>query len=319
MLPGVVHTAFALLPVVAGSLQGASRHDDVSLGPAVAEDESIPEGAVTRDPATVGTTHIAASNAGPDIDARKADDATELEISGGGLLTTGNARSLSVTGTGRLRIRRGRHQFASAFAGNYGRAAPDVDSPVVTTVSNVQGMARYDFFFAKRWAAFLMTTLRNDRFQGLDLRLNIDPGVAFYAIIEPKHRLWFEAGYDFQFDDRRRDSIFEDRPIDPDDPEGPTERVQIADEQATNHAVRLFAGYSNQLRDAVSFDTGLEYLQSVIDGRRIRLNWLNALNAQVGSRVGLSTTFTLRFENQPLPGVEKLDTITALLLNVKFI
>lgn len=308
------------------SLALAGGQSDIALGAmeatmGPAEEQDLPAGTVTQDPATSGSTEIAEQGkfAAASVDDRNADDATELEIAAGGVLSTGNARAFQGTATGRFRLRRGRHQAGAAFAGNYGRAAADADSDVETTVSNVQGMARYDFFFAKRWSAFFMVTARNDRFQGLDLRLNIDPGIAFYALTNPKHRLWFELGYDFQYDDRRRDSIFGDVPVDPSDPEGETMRVQLVDERATNHAVRLFAGYSNQLSDLVSFDTGLEYLQSVIDAGRIRVNWINALTATLGDRLGIATTFTLRYENEPLPDVVKLDTITAILLTVKFI
>jgi len=308
LLP-LVLTAPPGATVSAGAVQAA-----LDLGP----EEALPEGSSAQDAASSGTTDLDTQGKFADAAERQAANATELEIAAGALASTGNARFLQTTGTGHFRIRRGRHQFATAGAANFGRAAADVDSPVETTISNVQGMVRYDFFFATRWSAFLMTTGRNDRFQGLDLRANVDPGVAFYALTDPKHRLWFELGYDFQYDNRRTDSIFSDVPVNPDEPDGATMRVQVVDEIATNHAARLFAGYSNQLSDLVSFHTGAEYLQSLLDGKRIRVNWASALTANLANRLGLATTFTMRFENQPLPGVRKLDTITAILLTVKF-
>ena len=45
--------------------------------------------------------------------------------------------------------------------------------------------------------------MRRDRFEGLDLRLDLDPGLAYYFINTKKHRLQGEAGYDFQYDIRR--------------------------------------------------------------------------------------------------------------------
>jgi len=288
------------------------------------EDSTVPEGTVSADPASEGATEIDGQGqfAATEFDAREAEDATELEISGGGLLATGNAFAAAVTGQGRFRLRRGIHQVTSQVVGNYGRA--DVilvdlnDIPVgterQTTVSNLQGMARYDVFVAKRWSLFLMSTARRDRFQGLDLRLNIDPGVAFYAIAEAQHRLWFEVGYDFQYDRRREDFVFADTDGDPDTPP-----VRVADDTLVNHAARIFAGYSNSLSERVSFDTGIEYLQSVIVGSRFRLNWANSLTVQLADRLGLGVTYTLRYENEPLPEVAKLDTITAVLLTLRFI
>lgn len=306
------------------------------------EDPAVPEGTVSTDPASAGTTELEGQGtfAAADLEAAESEDATELEISTGGLLSTGNAFAAAVTGQGRFRLRRGIHQVASQVAGNYGIADTEVDTVRIsfpagaelhevslerdTTVANIQGMARYDIFFAKRWSAFLMATARRDRFQGLDLRFNLDPGVAFHVLTRAKHRLWVEAGYDFQYDIRREEAIFEDQVIDPlvdDDGDGfaDTERVRIADDTLVNHAARIFVGYNNSLSDRLTFDTGLEYLQSVIKGSRFRLNWINALTVQLGDRFGVGATFTLRYENEPLPNVAKLDTITAVLLTLRFI
>ena len=214
-------------------------------------------------------------------------------------------------------------QFSSIALGNYGASKLEKEDPFETTVKNVQGRLRYDYFFAKRWSAFLMATARHDRFQGLDLRLNVDPGVAFYALQKPDHRLWFEVGYDFQFDVRRDEAITErtEEDLDGDGMISDDEvtETRIADKRQLNHAARIFAGYTNNLSERVTFDTGLEYLQSLVVGPRLRLNWINALSVQVFGRVGLAATFTLRYENQPLPDVTKLDTITAVLLTVRFI
>lgn len=281
------------------------------------EDPSVPKGTVEAAPATTGTTEIAEAGkfAAADVDARHAEDATELEISAGGVLATGNAFAAAATGQGRFRLRRGIHQVGSSVAGNYGRAdvvlvderGNSLGVERQTTVSNVQGMARYDVFLAERWSVFAMATARRDRFQGLDLRLNLDPGVAFHALTNPRHRLWFEAGYDFQYDVRRDEAIVDES------------GMRIADKTLVNHAARLFAGYNNSLSERITFDTGLEYLQSVIVAERFRINWVNALAIQLAGRFGLSVTFTLRYENQPLPDVLQLDTVTAVLLTMRFL
>lgn len=329
----------------------------IHLGAAPApEDPNVPKGTVeAAAPATSGTTEIAGQGqfAAAAALAQETTDATELELSSGGVLSTGNAFAASVTGQGRFRLRRGRHQVSAQVAGNYGfgtverrtiawdfvpavgqEPATTASREVVTrvedtTIANVQGMARYDVYFAERWSAFAMATARRDRFQGLDLRLNVDPGVAFHVLADARHRLWLEAGYDFQYDRRRREATVETRPVDPPTPVddgdlalgGPavTEQVRIADPTFVNHAARLFAGYNNSLSDRATLDTGLEYLQSVIDGKVFRLNWVNAVSVSLAGRLGVAVTFTLRYENRPLPNVEKLDTITAILLTMRLV
>jgi putative salt-induced outer membrane protein YdiY len=281
---------------------------------------AVPAGVIKKDPVSTGGTELGGSGqfAGATPDTPNAEDTTGLNLSFGGIFNTGNARSIAMTGLGKFILRRGIHQFTAAAAGNYGRAALGVrDNPETAdvnegrsaiTVGNVQGQLRYEAFFHPNFSAFLMTTARHDRFQGLDLRLNVDPGIAMYAIEQEKHKLWFEVGYDFQFDVRR------DEAIEIADDLGPRPSKTLI-----NHAVRAFAGYTNNLSEYVTFDTGLEYLQSVIVAKRFRLNWISALNVQLAKRFSLATTFTLRYENLPIPGVVRLDTITSLLLSVRII
>ncbi len=284
---------------------------------AAPEDPAVPAGAVKAAPVTTGTTELAGQGkfAAADVAARHAEDATELEVSAGGVLATGNAFAGAATGQGRFRLRRGIHQVGSLVAANYGRAdvplldeqGTEIGSERDTTVANVQGMARYDVYVAERWSVFAMATARRDRFQGLDLRLNLDPGVAFHVLSRASHRLWFEAGYDFQYDIRRDEAIVDDA------------GMRVSNKTLINHAARLFAGYNNSLSDRVTIDTGLEYLQSVIVAERFRINWVNALAIQLAGRFGLSVTFTLRYENLPLPDVLPLDTVTAVLLTMRFL
>ncbi len=292
----------------------------VSLAGPPAE-TTVPAGVIKKDPATTGSTDLGGSGQFAGAGAKPAEDmdATELNLSFGGIFNTGNARSIAVTGLGKFLLRRGMHQFTAAAAGNYGRAAVAAfdnedtegidESDVNITVGNAQGQLRYDVFFHPNFSAFLMTTARHDRFQGLDLRLNVDPGIAMYAISHEKHKLWFEVGYDFQFDLRREEAL------DAAEASG----MGRPGKTLINHAARAFAGYTNNLSEYVTFDTGFEYLQSVIKAKRFRFNWISALSVQLAKRFSLATTFTLRYENTPLPNVVKLDTITSLLLSIRLI
>lgn len=285
-------------------------------------DATVPEGTAKKDPATTGTTELGGSGqfaGGTAVQPKESMDATELNMSFGGIFMTGNSRSIAVTGLGKFLLRRGIHQFTAGAAGNYGQAAIaqrddpatlDLDEGQVRrNAANVQGQARYEVFFHERFSAFLMTTARYDEFQALDLRLNVDPGIAMYAIAQEKHKLWFEVGYDFQVDVRDAAAVRR----------AEIELMENIDRVRLNHAARLFVGYTNNLSKYVTFDTGLEYLQSFLIGRWFRFNWVNALGVTITDRFGLAATFTLRYDNLPLPLIQKLDTVTALLLNVRLI
>lgn len=228
------------------------------------------------------------------------NDVTELKLAAGGLMATGNSRSMAGTATGKARIRRKQNQYSADVAANYAESAPDLESDREVTVENYQGRIRYDRFLSERWALFAAESFRRDRFQGLGLRMNFDPGLAFYVMTVPKHRLWLEGGYDLQYDIRLDEAI---------------EAAAAAGTEVTKtevrHAARAFAGYDNSLNEHVTFYTGLEYLQAFADTRNWRLNWETSLTSSLSSKFSLATSFNLRYDNNPLPEVQKLDTVSA--------
>ena len=84
------------------------------------------------------------------------------------------------------------------------------------------------------------------------------------------------------------------------------------DKTKVQNSSRLFVGYSNTLNESVTFNTGIEYLQGIPQTERWRLNWDAGLTAAIAGDFSLASTFSLKYDHAPLPGVEKLDTITAL-------
>lgn len=293
-------------------------------------------------PASAGQTNLEDNKFATGAAPGEATDATEAEISAGGLFTSGNARSGALTGGGRFRIRRKIHEFQAAAVGNYAQAAIRLDDGTRTsqvTAGNVQGRVRYDVFFHPRVTFFTMVTARYDPFLGLNLRLRVDPGFAFYILNEAKHRLWAEVGYDFLLDVRRlrrgadASNCPTGTPLVLDVP-NTTDAAPLcaAEANVDTHSGRLFLGYSNLLSEFVTFNTGLEYIQAFApfrsnpletDGEKARVkswvNWDIGLTTALGKRFAFATTFTLRYDNAPLPGIKKLDTITSFNLVFRFI
>lgn len=292
---------------------------DVAAAATEPAEPQPPAGTASKDPATSGSTEIEGQGkftaaAEPD---EAAGDTLEWDLSLGALVATGNARSTAITGGTTFLVRRGRHQGYATFLGNYGRAAASADVEPVDTVGNLQGRVRYDVFVADRWSVFGMVTARHDPFQRLDLRLNIDPGVAFYVLAQAKQQLRVEAGYDYQADVRDAETAIAYEPDGTPSYTPQGELVYLPRTRIT-HAARLFGGYVNKLHEAVSFATGLEYLQSLQEGTRWRLNWDTSLSTLLVSKLSLSATFTLRFDNDPLPRVKNTDTLSSVNLVYRF-
>jgi putative salt-induced outer membrane protein YdiY len=153
---------------------------------------------------------------------------------------------------------------------------------------------------------FLLATGRHDRFQGLAFRLNLDPGFKYLFVNRPATALWAEAGYDFQYDTRTR----EGREV-LDDTGAVVDRL---DKHETDHSARVFLGFRHNFNDATAVSNGIEYLQSFVESERYRFNYDVLFTAKVWGDLALGVGFNARYDNQPLPDKEKLDTTSTLSL-----
>lgn len=277
---------------------------------------TMPSETVKGTPATKGSTDIAKAGF-VGSERPKEDDpsqATDLSFALGGLFTAGNSRTIALTSAAKLRLRRDEHQLGSAAAVNFARAGK-VGKPTETTVENVQGLMRYDYFLTDHVSLFLQSTARRDRFQGLQLRLNIDPGVAYYFVNTKTHRLQVEGGYDFQYDIRRDDAL---QPAAAADAPANAPLPAMLDKHQVLHNSRIFVGYENKLRKEVSLVMSGEYIQNFADSEVFRLIGDVGLKSQVADKFALATTYTIRYENSPLPSIEKADSIASVTLVYTF-
>jgi putative salt-induced outer membrane protein YdiY len=231
-------------------------------------------------------------------------DVTTAALSAGGQLSTGNSRLLAGTIAGAYQTRFDRNGIGLSLLGNYGESATPT-SNLHVSAQNVQGRARYDRYLLDQFSVFLINTGRHDRFQGIDFRYNLDPGVKYLFVQQPATNLWGEFGYDFQYDVRRDDSLTE--------PDGTR-----LDKTATDHSVRVFAGFTHAFNDNVNLTTGVEYLQSFIHATHYRINFDALFAAKLGGALALGVGFTARYDHAPLPDKKTLDTQSILSLIYSF-
>lgn len=269
-----------------------------------AEDPPAPTGAPPADLKPLTTGPKAPADV-PGI-GEEGDDGTNVSVSAGGLLTTGNSRTLAITGGGSLESRFGANGVGVSLLGNYGQGAPP-GSTVVASAENLQGRLRYDRYVIDRASFFLLLTGRHDRFQGLDFRLNVDPGFKYLFVKGARQAFWGEAGYDFQYDVRRDSAraVLDDSSNPVLDASG---QPVLLDKTHADHSARLFVGYRQAFNKEVTFSTGLEYLQSVQDSTRWRMNFEALLAAKIAGGLAFGFGFTGRFDHEPLPGKKDLDT-----------
>ncbi len=266
-----------------------------------------PTGAPPPD-ATALVSAPSASVKPPEVDDKSKLDVTTVAVSAGGQVTTGNSRLVAATASGDYETRFSNNGIGLMVLGNYGESAtPGVR--LKPSAENLQGRVRYDRFLLDRLSVFLINTGRHDRFQGLDFRYNLDPGVKYLFILEDATKLWGELGYDFQYDVNRDDA----RTV-----VNADGTVTIAPKTQTDHSLRAFAGFTHAFNDAVNLTTGLEYLQSVIDATNYRVNFDALFAAKLSGGLALGAGFSARFDHHPLEGKKQLDTQSVLSLIYSF-
>ncbi len=242
----------------------------------------------------------------PKIEAPKTDE-TNVNVSAGGLITTGNSKTVALTMNGLFDMRRGNNGLLVGLIGNYGESTVAPATEGKATAQNIQGKLRYDRYFLDNLSGFLITTGRHDRFQGIAFRLNLDPGVKLIAYKDEAQAFWAEAGYDFQFDARN------------DAGRAPTPpATELLAATRTDHSGRAFVGYRRNFNSAVTFSTGLELLQSFVKtdlgSADTRVNFDANVAAKLDFGFSLGVGFNARYDRLPIPGRNQLDTSTTLSL-----
>jgi len=272
--------------------------------PALADD--VPAGTAGTGAATKGKSDIVTDTKVETAAKKdpKDKDATEWSVQGGLLATSGNTQSLAVTGGTAFRLRKKDDQLSAAAAVNYARASTPAKgdkpaTPADTTVENYQAKVRYDRFISGSFVGFLGVQGRRDRFAGLDLRLQVDPGVGYYFIDTKPIVFWAELGYDFMHDIRRDDALV------------PQKDGTIPEKTATVHSGRAFLGYKNKINAGTAISFALEYLQGLSNTDAYRFNGEMIVSAKLTKTFSLATSFAFRYDHAALPGKEKLYTVTA--------
>lgn len=229
-------------------------------------------------------------------------DATELGLQAGALVAGGNSRTMAATAGLRFLLRRGANELQDTAAVNFARSAnPDTDT-METTVENYQNRLRYDYFLTHRVSAFLAWQMRRDRFQGLNLRMGVDPGLAYYAVRNDQTKFWGEGGYSFQYEIRTDDKIAEALAVD----------GTVVEKTDIDHNVRLFLGYDQRLDERLSLIAGLEFYKSLINKNAWRMNWEAQLKMNLVDNFALAVGSLAQYNNEPLPEVKNLDVVTSL-------
>ncbi len=252
-----------------------------------------------------------------------------INLGAGGTYNSGNTDSIAANAGGQLSYKKDDHQLALEALGTVSFA----DDPAIEgtdyerNAGSVIGRGRYDLFLSRSDALFVALAPRRDVNAGLDLRLQNQVGYLrnlFYP--GDDHRLWLEAGYDLTYDNfaeltqTLEENVTADAPMLAIDDQGNSWTVKRTRDIVTEpdpeivHSIRLFFGYNNRLSELATASLGLETLLEPQDLANVRMTGVADLSSSVSSRFKVGVQFRVLYDNVPVPGKEKVDTITALQL-----
>ena len=266
-------------------------------------------------PAVVKTADAPATAPTPPTDTWQPNvpNHTLFEIGGGVQSDTGNSQLLKANGKLTLDSQVSDNGFLLTAVGNYSQSAGQ-DKPVLLSVENFEGSARYDRFYSKGSSNFLSVTGRYDFFEGLDLQLNVDLGYKLVFVKNSAFSFWAELGYDFQL------KLFNSTVL----AQADQEEGQALPGSATLQSIRGYLGATYAFNKFVDAKTGVEWLQGLYDDalgwkpNEFRVVYDISLKATLVKGLSVSLSFNLRYDNAPLPDVLPLDTSTTANLTYKF-
>jgi len=267
---------------------------------ALAEEVAVDPSDHTSEAPTVTYASTSDYNDVGAVPANESKDATSLSIAAGAMGAAGNSNIFAVTAASRFRVRRSYSQLSLGIIGNYAQGSSNPAETSRTTVKNILGKARYDRFLGKGFAGFLALSGRNDRFQGLVLRTNLDSGFSYYFVDNQKQLLWTDIGYDYQYDLRRSDTLARLA----------SEGI-VENKAAGRHGSRLSLGYDIKVNEKVYLAVGIEYLQSLEDSKHWQLNSDFSVTSALSGSLSLALTLGSRYDNAPLPTIRAADSMMA--------
>jgi hypothetical protein len=253
----------------------------------------------------------------------------------GVVLSTGNSRSTTMTGSASAERKDKDNKFAAQIAGTFARATTrlvadlngnmmidpgEISETTATAARNAAAQARYDRFLTAKNSLYLTALAAIDTPAGKDFQGGGQVGYSRSLYQCNSHEILGEAGYDLSY------------------------LNLTAGGSTTIHSARVFAGYKGKLSETTGVEASVEGLFNMnslaIAGQTAkafaatRVNASAALTTSLSSKISLSVSLGAKY-NQfrtplgPIGGLpfapgyfrlnESLDTISKVSLIVKFL
>jgi len=204
------------------------------------------------------------------------------------LSTSGNTRTSSI-GAG-LEVDYKPAPWSVIFKAAYLRASTDDE----TTAEQLSGSLKGIRDLTPHVDVFVGGGYLRNRFAGIRSLINGEGGAGYKLLVGPVHTLRAEAGVGYSHED------------------------QLIGENRSYASARAGLGYKWQFSQAAAFTNDASYLRDLSDSSNWIFSEKAAITAALTSLFSLKASYTLLYNNEPVPTFKKTDTATAVALVAKF-
>jgi putative salt-induced outer membrane protein len=165
----------------------------------------------------------------------------------------------------------------------------------VRTAERYYSDLKLDYLFTDRFYFYGLAGWLKDTFAGLDNRYYGGPGAGYKFLTGPHHLLLGELGLNYATEDY----------------------TDGTDKEFFQG--RAFGQYTWAFTEKTRFSQDLEFLYDFSDSQNYGINSITALTTALNSFLSLKASYTIRYDNEPVPdNLRKTDTILAIALVVNY-
>lgn len=228
----------------------------------------------------------------------------DLSVEIGGAVASGNAVYYTINGLASGGRKWHRNEMKLDMFANYGAAKSDTDADgtlseqereaeLTVNTKRIGGELRYDRYVSDKSSLYVLAGALSDTFAGYDLRTHEQLGYAYRIIDTETSLLATEVGFDYA----------QENYVDGVDPN-----------TANIFAARAQIEASTVLNEDVSLSEKLEVYENVLDVHDVRVLNTAAVAVKLSDTFSLKLSNSLTFDNVPVEGYQKLDTVSLVTL-----
>ncbi len=219
---------------------------------------------------------------------------------------TGNAQTLTLSGTGTASRRTENWVLSARVAGAYGQSRVAAEDASSVLALNAMGQVRGDRRFTHVAAAYVLAGAETDHVKSIEYRALGEGGAAITWLERKdgdllKLLLRTDLALRYQYESR-----FQYYPV----------PLQLDD--APMVAPKLGVGFQYALNQYVTFVEEAEVLLNILGDSRVLVTSLSRLNARMTDSVALSVGFQIKYDSLPAEGRVPTDTMLSVGVETSF-